>query len=332
MASDTQATAQQQGKSIPLPQVRARFLYKKYFKSKLHSQAGTAWDWVYESLMKFWKFAEPLLFSCYDRGKRKEVMSYQLLYGTAWLSARGLKVSPSLSAIAPSTSLWDTRGQVPALPLTLRDPQHEGTSINGQLAALNTLETENQPSAATAPSPSPRGHRGEGKGLAVGVFTRKLDPHKVLKHDSQSPRCWVLGSAFPRAAQGLFGSWWIKLSAEQATCSSAALPASASVLSPFRKIRPLIQAPHFRQCLNFPYLWGERDECRAWWGGQRAASSWRAEDQNQHQPAAPAGEQKAPAQSCARDNAAALEHFSYSLQSLITCRPDNLEHKFCFCK
>ena len=43
-ASNTPAMAQQQGKSIPPLQVRARFLYNKYFKSKLPSQAGTAWD------------------------------------------------------------------------------------------------------------------------------------------------------------------------------------------------------------------------------------------------------------------------------------------------
>ena len=177
------------------------------------------------------------------------------------------------------------------------------------------------------PFPIPAGARRSRRGL-----TGRPDPCGVLRCHSRSPRCGVWGLLFLPAAQGLFGSCCTKPRAEQAACSSMALPALASALRPLRKVRPLIQAPRFWQCLTLPHLWEERDEHRARRGGQRAASSRRAERQNQQQPAASAGEQKAPAQSHAQDNAAAPEHCIYSLQSLTTCPPDNPEHKFRFCK
>lgn len=107
--------------------------------------------------------------------------------------------------------------------------------MEGQLAALNTLDTENQPSAATSPFPSPQGHGGEGKGSAAGMFTGKLNPREVLRHNRRSPCCWVLGAAFPLAAQGLFGSRCTKLRAQRATCSSAALPGIGKRAQPFEK-------------------------------------------------------------------------------------------------
>lgn len=65
---------------------------------------------------------------------------------------QGPEASPSFSAPVPNTSSGDKLRQVPTLPLTLRDPEHS-MFIRDQLAALNTLDTEIQPSAATFPFP-----------------------------------------------------------------------------------------------------------------------------------------------------------------------------------
>lgn len=94
---------------------------------------------------------------------------------------------------------------------------HQVNSAPRQLHSRPTLHW-----AANSPFPSLWEHRGEGKGSAAGMFTRTLGPHSVLKRDSWSPRCWVLGVAFPLAAQGLLGSGCTKPSSEQTTCSAAA--------------------------------------------------------------------------------------------------------------
>lgn len=122
--------------------------------------------------------------------------------------------------------------QVPTLPLTLRDPQH-GMFIKRQLVVLNTLDTENQPSAATFPFPSPWRHGGEGKAWADRMFTEKLSPCKVLKHSWS--KCWglMLGAAFFPAVRGLFGSHCIKPRATQLALLQLSLPWDSA--QPFEK-------------------------------------------------------------------------------------------------
>lgn len=119
-------------------------------------------------------------------------------------SLQGLEVSPSFSAIVPNTSLWDKLRQVPTLPLTLRGPQHS-MFIRGQLVALNILDTEIHPSAATCPFPSPWGHGGERRAWAHRMLTEKFSPCKVLKHSWS--KCWCWGLHFPWSS----GIIWLSL-------------------------------------------------------------------------------------------------------------------------
>lgn len=119
--------------------------------------------------------------------------------------------------------------QVPTLPLTLRDPQH-GMFIKGQLVVLNTLDTENQPSAATFPFPSPWRHGGEGKAWADRMFT---ETQSLQGPQAQLVKMLMLGAAFFPAVRGLFGSHCIKPRATKLALLQLSLPWDSA--QPFEK-------------------------------------------------------------------------------------------------